>query len=912
MNTTPTTATLTANRLTDRHYKECVTKRGLCPEWIAANCRSMDIKEATQRLGYQAQSPGIWLEGSNGFGQYRPNKAWKNTDEKKAPKYRTATKEEYDAMLPRHPHNPRYWVDLEALKALCYHINGHPCLLITEGLFKAICGCFHNLPTVALPGVEQGLTPAKNDPQGKRYLVETLEFLARANFGWIIAFDADDRAVTNKNVIAAQRKLAHQLAKFKVPVYIATGNWSTAEGKGMDDYIQANGDDAFREKVLAKAVNLEVWERQFRESDSDNKMLSESAFAAFIAENYRNRLAWHVANKAWYWYEAEQKLGVWGEIPHEEAQDIIVTELRSRRPDFSYRFVANTLNLLKGDLRINHWEVCPGFICLQDCVLDVNTLKTYPHAPGYRMLTQLPFKWADRSVGCDPIKQWLLEVCDGQLLWVEVIRAAINATITERGGKMQRYLELIGAGGTGKGTILRLVQELVGKENYAITTLKQLEQNRFETASFYGKKLICITDSERYTGDVSVFKAITGYDDLRHEKKGVQQTGSFKFHGVVMVAANEAMQSTDYTNATARRRLSMPFNHVIPPHQRRDLIAEFTPYLPGLLSWVLEMPFAQVQDFFVDTNSKVPSLAAFSKEILMETNPLANWADECLYYDPKAITGIGDISQNPEEFLYPNYAQWASNNGQGTMNKQRFSSTLLNLLKAQLGIDATKRKTNKGRFITCVGIRKPGQNFPLLISTSDDLIQKSDDLVKTELTTQVTTESIGSDGFFTSDDLLAHGITEESNECSSMLSPVEQNEGDRSSLEANPTTESVLGRQEVVTVTTDEAQKVVTSPSVTQQMINNWDDRSSLGQLVLSLRVEELRQAVAGFNHDQLQHIKDAANSVWRLSVDSLAEYNGEQIYIWECGQSNDVRIGTKTQPGVKVRRANLRPWLGI
>jgi putative DNA primase/helicase len=95
-------------------------------------------------------------------------------------------------------------------------------------------------------------------------------------------------------------------------------------------------------------------------------------------------------------------------------------------------------------------------------------------------------------------------------------------------------------------------------------------------------------------------------------------------------------------------------------------------------------------------------------------------------------------------------------------------------------------------------------------------------------------------------------------------------------------------------------------------MINSWDDRSSLGQLVLSLKVEELRLAVAGFNNDQMQHIKDAANSVWRLSVDSLAEYNGELVYIWECGQSNDIRIGTKTQPGVKVRRANLRPWLGI
>ncbi|MEA5508060.1 phage/plasmid primase, P4 family [Halotia wernerae UHCC 0503] len=909
MHTTQTTATLTANRLTDRHYKECVTNRGLCSEWIAVNCRSMEIKEASQRLGYTALSAGIWLEGVNGFGQFRPNKPWKSVDEKKAPKYRTATREEYDAMLPRHPHNPRYWEDLDALKALCYNINGHPCLLLTEGLFKALAGCSNGFPTVAIAGVEQALTSAANDPQGKRYLVDTLELLARAKFGWIIAFDADERAQTNKNVVVAQRKLAYQLAKFKVPVYIATGLWSAAEGKGMDDYIQANGGDAFRENVLVKAVNLETWERQFQKDDKDNKTLSEAAFAAQIAENYRDRLAWHVANKAWYWYEAQKKLGVWGEIPHEEAQDIIVTELRSLTQHFSYRFVASTLNLLKGDLRINHWEVCPGYICLEDCVLDINTLKEYPHAPGYRMLTQLPFKWSDRNIGCEPIQQWLLEICEGQENWVEVIRAAINATITERGGKMQRYLELIGAGGTGKGTLLRLVQDLVGKDNYAITTLKQLEQNRFETASFYGKKLICITDSERYTGDVSVFKAITGYDDLRHEKKGVQQTGSFKFNGVVMVAANEAMQSTDYTNATARRRLSMPFNRVIPPHQRRDLMEEFAPYLPGLLSWVLSMPEAEIKDYFVDTNNKVSSLAAFSKEILMETNPLANWADECLYYDPNAVTGIGDISQNAQEFLYANYAQWANNNGQGTMNKQRFSSTLLNLLKAQLGIDASKRKTNRGRFITCVAIRKPGHDFPLLISTSDDLNQKSDDLV----TTSVTTQTLGSDGLLSSDDLFTSKTVDPSNnQCYLMQSPIKQNQEGRSSLDSNSSLTSVSGSHEVVTVTTSNPSKVVTTPSVIQQMINNWDDKSSLGQLVLSLKLEELHQAVAGFNIDQLQHIKDAANSVWRLGADSLADYNGELVYIWECGQSNDVRIGTKTQPGVKVRRAHIRPWLGI
>ena len=64
----------------------------------------------------------------------------------------------------------------------------------------------------------------------------------------------------------------------------------------------------------------------------------------------------------------------------------------------------------------------------------------------------------------------------------------MKATVTER-GDLQRYMELIGYGGSGKGTILRLLTQLVGKNNIAVTDLKQLEKNRFETASFYGKKL---------------------------------------------------------------------------------------------------------------------------------------------------------------------------------------------------------------------------------------------------------------------------------------------------------------------------------------------------------------------------------------------------------------------------------------
>ena len=39
---------------------------------------------------------------------------------------------------------------------------------------------------------------------------------------------------------------------------------------------------------------------------------------------------------------------------------------------------------------------------------------------------------------------------------------------------------------------------LIGEHNAVSTTLREMENNRFECARFYGKRLIKITDSNRY------------------------------------------------------------------------------------------------------------------------------------------------------------------------------------------------------------------------------------------------------------------------------------------------------------------------------------------------------------------------------------------------------------------------------
>ncbi len=734
--------------LEKHHEKELYEKRKLDPRWCEVNCQSINKRRAKDYLGFGIPYDGIWLEGANYQGQYKPNRIWKKEGEKRGRKYITPFGEDYDIMLPIHPDNMYYWDNLEDVKEDCYVIDGRPCILITEGFFKAIAGCSNGIPAVSVLGVEMGLTSKDDDPQGKRYLVPGLETFAKAGFGFIMGFDAD--SVTNKNVSLAQLKLANQLKKFKVPVYNITGLWSVDESfdnknKGMDDYIMNHGADKFRDEVLAKAQLIEHWEKQFKDTEEEKKIVSAAGMGKEIAAEYRTKLAWHVSNKAWYWYGAEKK-GVWSEVPEEQVQDTICKEIEKRKQHFGWSLVSGTLSILKTKLRINHWEVKKGFVALEDCVVDVSTEKEYSHEPGYRFLSSLPYKWSDRKKGCELIKEWLLEACEGKEEWVQVLRAVMKAAVTER-GDLQRFLELIGIGGSGKGTVIRLITALVGRDNVAITDLKQLEKNRFETASFYGKKLIIITDSEQYAGDVSTLKKITGEDELRYEKKGVQQTRGFRFPGIVVIAANEPMQSKDYTSGLKRRRCSMPFNKVVPTHLRRDLETEFKPYLAGLFAWVLEMPDSEMIDYFRNTDSKVASLASFNAEVLMETNPLAAWADEFLIVDPNAKTYIGNKFGANKELLFTSYCQFVLDAGNNPVSQQRFSRNLLDLLKAQLHQEGISKGRNRdGNYISGIRVRREGEVLTPRLITGE---QKNKSLVTDcdgFVTDNVTAESTGSAG----------------------------------------------------------------------------------------------------------------------------------------------------------------------
>jgi putative DNA primase/helicase len=689
-------------QLIAKHQAQILARRIPLP-WAVANCKSFDIENATLMLRYEAKSAGIMLMSDEyGQWQFRPDDPWASKNGK-MPKYRTP-KDEYDAFLAKHPEIKAYWKDLDALRARCFTINGKPYILITEGGFKGITGCMHDIPTVALVGVTMGLTPRK---KGEPDLVPALKRLAEAGFNFIIAFDSDTKPETVKSVRCQEKRIAERLKAYGCDVLSVTGHWEPGENgetKGMDDFITNKSIEEFR-AILLKAVPVGETLDTSDTTKKGKQLPPPSMIAEELAELYRDKLAWESEYQLWRHYAAKHD-GVWNIETVESVKGLIHTHLRSKGlSGFNAGYISSITTILHSDLEVRDWNEAAGLIPLRDGVLDQVTQELKPHAPGHRFTWQLPFKWSDRSVGCKPIEEFLLKITGTQAI-ANVLLAFLNCIVT-RQSKYQRYLELKGGGGTGKSTYMGLARALAGEDNTVSSQLKHLENNQFETAKFYGKLLALFPDSERWQGEVSVLKQMTGQDPIRYERKGVQQCRDFVFGGMVILSANEAPESRDLTSGQERRKLTIELDIKVPEYENTDLIEQFRPFLPGLLKRVLDMPREEVTRLIKHTDRQVPELAQVKWKQLCETNPIAGWLDEKAVIDPdaKGYIGLGDIDE-AGRWLYANFCKHQQDSGtKNTIPMKRFSNNLRDLLKNQMKVAIAEGRDAQGRFIQGIGLR---------------------------------------------------------------------------------------------------------------------------------------------------------------------------------------------------------------
>ena len=684
------------DQLTDQHWENATKERGLDPHWILANCYSVDIKQASEILHYQAKSGGIVIDTPTQV-QLRPDKPWRSDKNKKAPKYRTSLKDDYDAILVNNPNDPTYWNDVEKLKQQAYNIDGTPCLLITEGGFKAIAGCSNGLPTIGLCGVEMGLTGSKHDPEGKRYLIPSLRHYAEHGFGFIIGFDAD--CASNKAVIDAEKKLNLQLEKFGEPVYTITGTWKEEEGKGLDDYIQNQGIEAFREK-LAQAEKVSENNRNLSEEEKKEKEEppKPSAMAQELADIYKGRWAYCSQFSTWMIYEYDSK-GVWRAVKDDYLCHKVLMELESRDLGI-YRtnnYMANIVGYLKEKLYIAEWEEDNfQYLPFNNGVYDLSTGKIHQHSPDFRLTWKLERDYSIIALDCETILNFLTRLANGNIRNYQLLLHYLAALLKGR-CDLQKFLYLVGTGGSGKSTFLNLAQKLVGEKNTSTQSLEELE-DKHNIMDLFGKRLLALPDqspiSTRKNGN---FKRLTGGDPLSGRLL-YKNTASFQFQGMAIMTSNAFVFPGSAQNWLTRRMILIECSQIIPKKERSSGIEKkmegeleaFTNYLLSIPDETIEYILKGIDDSEVNQ---------YSWEYLCQSDGLAAWFNDEIIQEDGVVSPIGSdgYKWKSEEYdpqissLYASYCHYCRNSGRTPKTTQTFSNDLIELSKKMLGWNVEKK-----------------------------------------------------------------------------------------------------------------------------------------------------------------------------------------------------------------------------
>jgi Meiotically up-regulated gene 113/Poxvirus D5 protein-like len=141
------------------------------------------------------------------------------------------------------------------------------------------------------------------------------------------------------------------------------------------------------------------------------------------------------------------------------------------------------------------------------------------------------------------------------------------------------------------------------------------------------------------------------------------------------------------------------------------------------LSWSDIEEALEVIKPYTPKSFSVESSQFGKNDLLLDSDPLAQWADECLYFDPtldpktglpKLKTRVG-VAQKDEfgnfknfrDSLYANYRQWLNENGHSRwISTRNFNAQLENLFQQFLNKkEVFHKRIAEGSYFFCIGFR---------------------------------------------------------------------------------------------------------------------------------------------------------------------------------------------------------------
>lgn len=466
------------------------------------------------------------------------------------------------------------------------------------------------------------------------------------------------------------------------------------------------------------------------ESTSSNKKFAENDIASCLEDRLGDDFLYDSNQDKFYTYDKDK--GIWYSQDEYHIKSHIIRACNvfvkaGLLPKFNSTTVESVYKLLKGGPMLRDyeggrksiWSTGNGYIPFQNGALDSRTMEFLDgdHKDLY-FRSKLAYDY-DANATCPLFLQWLNDsLRPGQELLIQAYARALITGYTSG----ERFLHLVGPGGTGKSTMQQLMIALAGFSQAHTSSLEIIETNKFETYNLMGKRLLLLTDESNYNKRMDVLKKLTSASDtLRAERKYGKETFSFKPELLVCIASNEHISSNDSSSGLERRRLTIVMDKVVEPSKRRQLLdvyedrieGAFLPEMSGIVTWALSMGFDRMREVLSNPVKHVPSISSTNIEALLMNNQFVAWMAECCLYAPNTATPIGRgalkpsadeqergmLVKNAHSELYASYYQYCKSCGFRHCNKPNFTSRVKEALQNILKLPHTKTSIQDGKLL---------------------------------------------------------------------------------------------------------------------------------------------------------------------------------------------------------------------
>lgn len=333
------------------------------------------------------------------------------------------------------------------------------------------------------------------------------------------------------------------------------------------------------------------------------------------------------------------------------------------------------------------------FICFRNGMYDCKEKRLLPHSPKYKAINQIPHEYhAGEEYKGTCIEEYLNFICpdpDNREMLLEFVGYTLTKDVSQ-----QKFLVLNGEGGSGKSTLIRLIEHLVGSRNISNISLMDL-QERFASFGLMGKLLNSCADLEvAALEDTSVIKKILGEDTLRGEQKG-RDAISFKNYSKQIFSTNELpVVKAEKTNGFYRRLLVLPMDRV-PEKKNPNLLDELlqeSDYFLQLSVKAVERMYERGTIVVSKTSENAVSQLRIDSDTVQ-----AFLIDECI---------LDEESRSERTALYNKYEKYCEESDRKNLTKNNFYKSLR--IKGYKEI-----KTGGYRFFKGISVEKSANKLPL-------------------------------------------------------------------------------------------------------------------------------------------------------------------------------------------------------